>query len=101
MASEEHLIWRAGTARVWVSYDDTGALVFAGEDSAYLGEPGHSYEYWVTVAPEEFPALRHALAAEPAADVLDLVRSRAEEIVTRGERSWLDDHGIARGFSCR
>jgi hypothetical protein len=40
-----------------------------------------------------------ALAADSAADVVDLVCAHADEIMARGERSWLDDHGIERGFS--
>jgi hypothetical protein len=100
MTGDEHLIWRSGSCRAWVGYDGDGALVFSGEDSAYLGEPGHTYEYWVTVAPDQFPAVRRALGADASADVVDLVCSRADEIMVRGERSWLDDHGIERDFSC-
>lgn len=74
--------------------------MFSGEDSAYLGEPGLSYEYWVTVPPDQFPKVRQTLAADPGADVVDLVCSHVEEIMARGERSWLDDHGIDRGFLC-
>ena len=51
---------------VWVGYDDDGALVFNGDESAYMGEPGVSYEYWVTVPPHQFDALRRALAADLA-----------------------------------
>jgi hypothetical protein len=32
-------------------------------------------------------------------DVVDLVCAHADEIMARGERTWLDDHGIERGFS--
>jgi hypothetical protein len=32
-------------------------------------------------------------------DVVDLVCDHADEVMARGERSWLDDHGIERGFS--
>jgi len=31
---------------------------------------------------------------------LDLVCAHADDIMVRGERSWLDDHGIERGVSC-
>ncbi len=51
---------------MWVGYDDDGALVFNGDESAYMGEPGVSYEYWVTVPPHQFDALRRALAADLA-----------------------------------
>jgi hypothetical protein len=83
---------------VWVGYDDAGALVFSADERAYLGEPGSSYEYWVTVAPGQFDALRRVLGADRAADVVDLVCAHAEEIMARDERTWLDDHGIERGF---
>jgi len=83
---------------VWVGYGDDAALVFSAEERAYLGEPGSSYEYWVTVAPDQFAALRRVLGANGAADVVDLVCVHADEIMARGERTWLDDHGIDRGF---
>ncbi|HEX9499671.1 MAG TPA: hypothetical protein VF926_15145 [Mycobacterium sp.] len=57
-----------------MGYDDGGALVFNGDERAYLGEPGSSYEYWVAVPPH------------------------VGEIMARGARTWLDDHGIERGF---
>jgi hypothetical protein len=78
-----------------VSYGDGGALVFNGDDRQYLD----GYEYSITVAPDQFDKLRRALAAEGAADAVDLVCAHADEIMARGERSWLDDHGIERGFS--
>jgi hypothetical protein len=52
----------------------------------------------VTVPPHQFNALRRALAADPTADVLDLVCAHVGEIMARGERIWLGDHGIERGF---
>jgi hypothetical protein len=68
--------------------------VFSGEDRAYLG----GYEYTVTVAPDQFEKLRRVLGADPAADVVDLVCNHVEQIIARGERTWLDDQGIERGF---
>ena len=50
---------------VRVSYDDSGALVFYGDQSAYMGDEGHNYEYWVTVPPHQFELLRRALARRP------------------------------------
>jgi hypothetical protein len=91
----ERVFWRSDSSTVWVSYGDGGALVVNGEDRHYLD----GYEYSVTVAPDQFDKLRRALAAEGAADVVDLVCAHADEIMARGERSWLDDHGIERGFS--
>jgi hypothetical protein len=62
----ERVFSRTDTCTVWVGSDDTGALVFNGDERAYLGEPGSSYEYWVTVPPHQFDAPRWALAADPA-----------------------------------
>ena len=86
----ERVFWRSDSppqaggapSTVRVSYDDTGAPVFYGDESAYMGDKGHNYEY-----------------AGPDADVLDPVCAHVDEIIARGERSWLDDHGIERGFT--
>lgn len=94
MPASERVFWRSGSCTVWVSYDDVGALVFNGEDRQYLD----GYEYTITVAPDQFDKLRGALAG-PEVDVVDMVCANADEIMARGERSWLDDHGIERGFS--
>jgi hypothetical protein len=91
----ERVFWRSDTYTVWVSQADGGALVFNGEDRQYLD----GYEYAITVDPDQFDKLRRALAADGAVDVVDLVCAHADEIMARGERSWLDDHGIERGFS--
>lgn len=95
MPSSERVFWRSDSCTVWVSYDDDGALVFSGEDRQYLD----GYEYAITVAPGQFDKLRRALAADGTVDVVDLVCANADEIMARGERTWLDDHGIERGFS--
>ena len=54
MPATERVFWRTDLCTVWVGYDDGGALVFTGDERAYLGEPGSSYEYWVTVPPHQF-----------------------------------------------
>ncbi len=95
MSADERLFWRSGPASVWVGYDAEGRLVFSGEDRGYLD----GYEYTVTVAPDQFEKLRRALGADPAADVVDLVCEHVDAIMARGERTWLDDQGIERGFS--
>jgi hypothetical protein len=46
---------------VWVGYDDAGALVFSGLDREYLD----GYEDAVTVAPDQFDAMRRVLGAKP------------------------------------
>jgi hypothetical protein len=79
-----------------VGYDDDGALVFSGLDREYLD----GYEYAVTVAPEQFDTLRRVLGGGPDSDVVDLVCAHVDEIMALGERTWLDEQGIERGFSC-
>jgi hypothetical protein len=90
----ERVFWRTDTCTVWVGYDEVGALVFSGDDRQYLD----GYEYTITVAPDQFDALRRVLGADPAADVVDLVSAHSDEIMARGERTWLDDQGIERSF---
>jgi hypothetical protein len=92
--ASERVFWRTDSCTVWVGYDDAGALVFNGLDRQYLD----GYEYAVTVAPDQFDALRCALGGDAAFDVVDLVCANADAIMARGERSWLDDQGIERGF---
>jgi hypothetical protein len=91
----ERVFWRTDSCTVWVGFDGDGALVFSGLDRKYLD----GYEYEVTVAPDQFGTLRRVLGAGPDADVLELVCAHVHEIMARGERTWLDDHGIERGFS--
>lgn len=95
MSADERVFWRSETCSVWVGYDDDGRLMFSGFDGEHLD----GYEYTVTVTPDQFEKLRSVLGADPAGDVVDLVCKHAEEIMARGERTWLDDQGIERGFS--
>ena len=92
----QRVFWRGQTCTVWVGYDEAGALVFRGFDREYLD----GYEYEITVAPDQLDALRRVLGADPGADVVDLVCERTDEIMARGERTWLDEHGIQNAFSC-
>ena len=92
----QRVFWRRETCTVWLGYDEAGALVFRGFDREYLD----GYEYEITVASDHFDALRRVLGAAPGADVVELVCARVGEIMARGERTWLDDHGIQNGFSC-
>ena len=79
---------------MWVGCADGGELVFNGWDRVYLD----GYEYSITVEPDQFDRLRAALGAEPGSDVVELVCAHADEIMARGERSWLQDRGIECGF---
>ncbi|MDT5014998.1 MAG: hypothetical protein QOD39_1158 [Mycobacterium sp.] len=98
MPASERVFWRNATCTVWVGYNDAGALQFYGDESAYMGDAGHNYEYWITVSSDQFDKLRAALDADPSAEVVDLVCIHVDEIMKLGERSWLDHHGIERGF---
>jgi hypothetical protein len=90
----ERVFRRTDTCTVWVGYDQAGALVFSGEDRQHLD----GYEYTIAVAPDQFDALRRVFGADPATDVVDLVCAHSDEIMARGERTWLDDQGIERSF---
>jgi hypothetical protein len=46
--------------------------------------------------PRKFRVPRRASEA----DVLDPICAHGTDIMARGERSWLVDHGIERGFRC-
>jgi hypothetical protein len=96
MSADERVFWRSETCSVWVGYDEAGALVFSGIDREHLD----GYEYSITVAPDQFDKLRLALRADPAADVVDLVCDHVG-IMLRGERTWLDEHGIENVFNCQ
>jgi hypothetical protein len=92
--ADERVLWRTETCTVWVGCTEGGELVFSGWDRVYLD----GYQYSITVEPDQFDKLRAALGAQPDADVVDLVCAHADEIVARGERSWLQDRGIECGF---
>lgn len=66
---------------------DDGAVVIGGQD--LRGE--EEVEYTVTVA--DVPALARALDADPGG-VLAALAERGEEVVTLGEATWLDRHGV-------
>ena len=87
MPADERMFWRSGTCRVWVWRAESGSLVFSGEDR-------NDYEYEVTVAPEQFDALRAALSAQPGEDVVGLVCRRVDDIMPMGEARWLGEHKI-------
>ncbi|MCT7658853.1 hypothetical protein [Mycobacterium deserti] len=94
MSAAERTFWRSDTCTVWVGRNDSGALEFTGYDRAHLD----GYEYVITVAPEQFAVLRQALAATEAEDIVDLVCAHVDDIMARGERTWLTDRGIEHSF---
>jgi hypothetical protein len=81
-----------GSCCVWISMPE-GRLRLSGQDlGGFLGTS--EYEYFVTVEPEHFDALRSALGASPADDLIEAMCASADDIFTRGETRWLEDHGI-------
>ena len=84
---------------VWISIDERGSLLLTGQDL----DPGtlgvDEYEYFITVSPEHFDAIRAALDAPPDSDVIDVMCANAEKIFLTGETTWLKEHGIPYGFS--
>jgi hypothetical protein len=47
-----------------------------------------------------FQRRRAVLGTDPATDIVALACAHADEIMAPGERTWLDNHGIDRGFGC-
>jgi hypothetical protein len=95
MSAGQRVFWRSDTCSVWVGYDDDGRLVFNGFDRVHLD----GYEYSIAVAPDQFDKLRLAFGADAAVDVADLVCEHVGDIMSRGERTWLDEHGIENVFN--
>ena len=75
-----------------------GALLIHGQDvqaERFTGIPGAEYEYGLTIAPVDVPAVVRALCGEDGDDVLDLLAVRGEPLVRRGESRWLSELGVA------
>lgn len=86
-------IWSANGLSVGVTLERDGRLVFAGQDlNGYLG--AEEYEYMVTVPAADVPRVVEALGGAPGDDVLTLVAAHAEEIVCRGESTWVRSIGV-------
>ena len=98
MTADERMFWRSETCRVWVGYTDAGELLFSGEDS-------EDYEYEVSVAPDQFDAVRFALGGDPGEsaqeDLVELVCRRVDDIMPMGESRWLDQHKISHRVTVR
>ena len=86
-----------GSCHVWISLPE-GRLRLTGQDlGGHLGST--EYEYFITVEPEHFDAIRTAVGAAPDADVVDTMCAHADSIYTQGETTWLDSHAIPYEFS--
>jgi hypothetical protein len=94
-------IYRRGTLVVWFYESGDGMSTGPREKATFSGQdlggyPGaDEYEYFFSVDPDE---LRAALGAASEADLTQAVLTHADEIVTTGERSWLDAHSVSYDF---
>lgn len=88
----ERVFIKRGSCSVWISMPE-GKLTLSGQDfGGFMGTS--EYEYFITVEPEHFDALRSALGVPPDADLVDAMCANADEIFTTGETTWLENHGI-------
>jgi len=62
---------------------------------------GREYEYAITVAARDVPAVIDELGGTPGADALTLVAANAETIVRAGELTWLRRLGVEPRFWSR
>lgn len=70
---------------------DDGDIVIEGQD---LSGPGE-YEYFLTVHRDQVSKLVAALGGSPGQDALELLQEQGDQIVKHGERTWLQEHGVA------
>jgi hypothetical protein len=80
---------------VWGRMRGDGGFEIEGQ---HLGAGGHigkeDYEYLITVAAEDVPALARALGCADDG-IVEAWDAQVDQIVsTRGERTWLTEHGI-------
>ncbi len=86
-------LWSRNRLSVDAVLTESGDLVFEGQDlNGWLGS--EEYEYWVTAPAALVPRVVAALGGSPGDDVLELLVAHADEIVMRGESTWLRSLGI-------
>ncbi len=86
-------IWSRNRLNVVAVLTEAGDLVFEGQDlNGWLGS--EEYDYWVTAPADLVPLVVAALGGSPGDDVLELLVTHADEIVLRGESTWLRSLGI-------
>ena len=86
-------LWSKSGLHVDAVLTDGGDLVFEGRDlNGWLGS--EEYEHWVTVPAALVPRVVSALGGSPGGDVLDLLAAHADEVVMRGESTWLRSLGM-------
>ena len=85
-------LWSRNRLFVDAVLTESGDLVFEGQDlNGWLGS--EEYEYWVTAPAALVPRVVEALGDSPGDDVC-LLADHADEIVLRGESTWLRSLGI-------
>ena len=86
-------LWHRNRLYVVAVLEDDGDLVFEGQDlNGWLGSA--EYEYWVRCPAADVPRVVAALGGAPGDDVLALLVEHADELVLRGESTWLRSLGI-------
>ena len=86
-------LWSRNRLYVDAVLTPSGDLVFEGQDlNGWLGS--EEYEYWVTAPAALVPLVVAALGGAAGDDVLELLVAHADEIVMRGESTWLRSLGI-------
>jgi len=89
-------LWDIGSLYVSAELQPNGDVLIAGQD---LGHPlCDEYEYWITVNQADVPRLVTALGGTDGAHPLALLQEHAEELITKGEKTWIEDHGIVPEF---
>jgi hypothetical protein len=93
--------WARNKSFVDVELRPDGTLVFLGQDLNPDNPWGAEYEYALTVQPADVPRVVAALGGTGGDDILALLRANAEQIIGRGEQTWLRSLGIEPGFWSR
>lgn len=92
MSARTVRLYAAHRLYVEASATDDGGFVIEGQD---LGRPGMvEYEYSLRVAAAGVPRVVEALGGQPGDDVLELLERNGEELVRRGESTWLKSLGL-------
>lgn len=94
-------LWSANGLTVTARRGIDDNLVISGQDLRPSPLPGGAvteYEYGLTVARTDIPAVLAALRAAPDADVLDVLEAAGPGLVKIGEAKWLADIGIEADF---
>jgi hypothetical protein len=69
-------------------------VVINGQELKTVPHGVAEYEYALTIASDDVPAVVAALGGTTTDSVLELLRTHGEAIVRGGERKWLADRGV-------